>query len=65
MTTDVTSLIRPEILSIDGLAIRVARGDRNPALGAEALLLSPLAREPLCVRAVMATPCQARQPDCC
>lgn len=41
MSVDVTTIIRPEIRMIDGLAIRVAEGERNPTLGAEALLLSP------------------------
>ena len=41
MPTDITTPIRPEIRLIDGLAIRIAQGERNPALGAEALLLSP------------------------
>lgn len=36
-----TTKIRPEIQMIDGLAIRVAKGDRNPDLKAEAMLLSP------------------------
>ena len=41
MFVDAATLIRPEIRTIDGLAIRIARGDRNPDLGATALLLSP------------------------
>ncbi|NIJ64217.1 pimeloyl-ACP methyl ester carboxylesterase [Sphingomonas leidyi] len=41
MSVDVATLIRPEIKTIDGLAIRVAKGDWDPKLRAEALLLSP------------------------
>ena len=36
-----TTPIRPEIRTIDGLAIRVAYGNRDPKLDAQALLLSP------------------------
>lgn len=41
MSTEVTQQISPEIRMIDGLAIRIAQGERNPKLTAEALLLSP------------------------
>lgn len=41
MSVDVSIAIKPEIRMIDGLAIRIARGERNQALSAEALLLSP------------------------
>ncbi|MBO9709512.1 MAG: alpha/beta hydrolase [Caulobacter sp.] len=40
MSNDLTT-IRPEIRTIDGLAIRIAKGERNLNLGAEALLMSP------------------------
>jgi pimeloyl-ACP methyl ester carboxylesterase len=38
---DTITLIRPEIRTIDGLAIRVARGQRIPQRHVDALLLSP------------------------
>jgi pimeloyl-ACP methyl ester carboxylesterase len=41
MPQDAINVIRPETRTVDGLAIRIAWGERDPGLRAEALLLSP------------------------